>query len=264
MHRTNQVSDRLEHAFRSIELAGEAVPNAVARFSAEVGPLSPANSDGAGFRQGVQAAFPVSTGDFYQRHGKRALDIVIVLATLPLTLPIIAIAAIALWIEGGFPLYRQQRLGRNGKSFAIYKLRTMVCDAEVRLAELLDRDPALKAEWDVTQKLKCDPRITPIGNFLRRTSIDELPQIWNVLVGDMSLVGPRPMMPDQLDLYGDPRAYFALLPGISGFWQVSDRNESHFTQRTDADWDYLRRVSLGVDLAVLAKTSLVVLRRTGY
>ncbi len=261
MQRFFSVSNRVGQALGATELADGKIANAVTRFSVDGPPLSTVTIDDVVTHRAGEAA-PGS--DFYLRHGKYALDVLIILATLPVTLPILVVAAAALWIESGFPLYRQDRLGRDGRVFRIYKLRTMARDAEARLAEILARDPVLKAEWDTTQKLKCDPRITPVGGFLRRTSIDELPQIWNVLMGDMSLVGPRPMMPDQLDLYGDPRAYFALLPGISGFWQVSDRNESHFAKRTDADRDYLEKVSLGIDLGVLFKTSLVVLRRTGY
>ncbi len=196
--------------------------------------------------------------------GKRFLDVSLVLLTLPVSVPLIAIAALALWIESGFPFYRQKRLGRGGRAFAMFKLRTMSRDAEQQLRDILATDAELRREWHFTQKLKCDPRITRVGGFLRRTSIDELPQVWNVLRGDMSLVGPRPMMPDQLNLYGDARAYFALQPGLSGFWQVSERNESHFSYRADVDKSYLGRVSLWVDISVLWKTIFVVFRRTGY
>lgn len=200
----------------------------------------------------------------YATIGKRLLDVGLVLLTLPISLLIIAIAAFALWIEGGTPFYRQKRLGKDGKEFTMFKLRTMVRDADTRLASILAEDAALNREWHFTQKLKNDPRITVVGDFLRRSSIDELPQLWNVLKGDMSLIGPRPMMPDQLPLYGDPKAYFALRPGLSGFWQVSDRNESSFGFRADADRSYAYRISFRVDLFVLWKTVGAVLNRTGY
>lgn len=200
----------------------------------------------------------------YARVGKRILDIGLVLLTLPVTTMIILLAALALWIESGAPFYRQKRLGRDGREFTMFKLRTMVRDADTRLEKILAEDPALNREWHFTQKLKKDPRITAVGDFLRRSSIDELPQIWNVLKGDMSLIGPRPMMPEQLPLYGDPQAYFALRPGLSGFWQVSERNESSFGFRADADWSYAQKLSFGVDLFVLWKTVGAVLRRTGY
>lgn len=201
---------------------------------------------------------------WYMAGGKRTLDVVMVLATLPLSLAIIAAAAVLLWLEGGNPFYRQQRLGQGGRAFAIWKLRTMVRDADARLAEYLDRDPALRHEWDSTQKLKKDPRITRIGALLRATSIDELPQLWNVLKGDMSLVGPRPMMPEQLPIYGDATAYFALKPGITGIWQVSARNEHLFSCRAQFDALYFATASLWGDLVLMFKTVGVVVRRTGY
>lgn len=221
-------------------------------------PPQPANNSG------VAANEASDSRGLYADLGKSLFDIFVILLTLPLTLTIITLAALALWIEGGNPFYLQDRLGRNGRMFKMVKLRTMSRNAESLLQELIAKDPELKAEWEFTQKLKKDPRITPVGGFLRKTSIDELPQIWNVLIGDMSLVGPRPMMPDQLPLYGDPRAYFALYPGISGFWQVCDRNETGFAMRNEADRSYLQRVSLWVDTVVMWKTISVVFRRTGY
>jgi len=202
--------------------------------------------------------------EFYSNWGKRLLDVVLVLASLPITLPIALLCAAVLWIESGNPFYRQDRLGRNGKVFSMLKLRSMVRNADAKLAEVLENDPGLRAEWDTTQKLKKDPRITPVGAVLRATSLDELPQLWNVLTGDMSLVGPRPMMPDQLELYGDPAAYFALTPGLTGVWQVSARNESSFAHRATIDLDYLKTMSVWGDIALLIKTVEVVVRRTGY
>lgn len=200
----------------------------------------------------------------YGNVGKRVLDIVLVLLILPLALPVIVICALALWVEGGFPFYRQDRLGQHGRRFSILKLRTMVRDADALLEQYLDACPKLRREWDETQKLKQDPRITPVGRFLRASSLDELPQLWNVLKGDMSLVGPRPMMPDQLPLYGDARAYFALKPGITGVWQVSARNESHFSYRAQIDARYGQQLSMRTDLFLMLRTVGVVLRGTGY
>ncbi len=201
---------------------------------------------------------------WYNSGGKRAIDIVVCILMLPVSIPVIAVCALALWFEGGQPFFRQDRLGLGGRRFKILKLRTMTCDAEARLAEYLANDPAMNLEWMQTQKLKSDPRITRLGRFMRATSLDELPQLWNVLKGDMSMIGPRPMLPEQLPLYGDPHAYFALRPGISGFWQVSARNESHFAFRHETDADYLSRVSVWTDFGVLWKTVGVVLRPTGY
>ena len=210
------------------------------------------------------ASLPKPGFSVYRHLGKRLLDIVLVLATAPLSVTLIAIAATALWLESGGPFYRQDRRGRGGKAFSILKLRTMVRDADQRLDEMLARDPAMRAEWDATQKLKTDPRITRVGNFLRRTSLDEVPQLWNVLRGDMSLVGPRPMMPDQSAIYGNTGHYDALRPGLTGLWQVSRRNESFFIERVKLDADYGRSLSFLGDLKLLFKTVGVVLRRTGY
>ena len=201
---------------------------------------------------------------WYRSRGKRVMDAALVLATLPLSLPIIAICALALWFEGGMPFYRQYRLGKGGRTFSILKLRTMVRDADQRLDDYLQNDPALRHEWETTQKLKNDPRITRVGGFLRTTSLDELPQLWNVLKGEMSLVGPRPMLPEQLPLYGDPSAYFAQVPGITGIWQVSARNENHFAYRAQIDAVYFDKMDFTQDLSLLFRTVGVVVRRTGY
>lgn len=200
----------------------------------------------------------------YRLSGKRALDIVLVLLTAPLTVPVVLLFALMLWIEGGNPFYRQDRIGVGGRKFSILKLRTMVRDADACLQRYLDNDPAMAEEWATTQKLKNDPRITRLGAMLRSTSLDELPQFWNVLTGDMSLVGPRPMMPEQLEMYGDPYAYFAMRPGVTGFWQVSARNENHFSFRAEIDEIYFTKMSLTCDLGVMLRTIGVVLRRTGY
>lgn len=212
-----------------------------------------------------EAAFAeLNTSRFYRKAGKRFLDLALILLALPIALPVMILCALALWVEGGRPFYQQKRLGKDGKVFAILKLRTMVRDAETLLAYYLDANEEMRAEWEATQKLKNDPRITKVGKILRVTSLDELPQLWNVLKGDMSLVGPRPMMLDQLDIYGDPDAYFALRPGITGKWQVSSRNESGFGTRQIIDRDYLARLSLKEDVSILRRTIGVVLRGTGY
>lgn len=200
----------------------------------------------------------------YRQAGKRIADILFVLMALPMILPVVAFCALALWIEGGNPFYRQDRLGAGGKVFRIWKLRTMCRDADTMLKSYLAADPALREEWDRTQKLKNDPRITRVGNFLRKTSLDELPQFFNVLRGEMSVVGPRPMMPEQLPLYDNPAPYFDMRPGITGEWQVSDRNESSFQHRSTVDARYYAQLSFLVDLRILFQTFGVVLRRTGY
>ncbi|PIL21960.1 hypothetical protein P775_01855 [Puniceibacterium antarcticum] len=144
----------------------------------------------------------------------------------------------------------------------MWKLRSMVHDADSQLEAHLAADPLARAEWDRSQKLRHDPRITRIGRLIRKTSLDELPQLWNVFSGDMSLVGPRPMMPEQRKMYPGT-AYYELRPGITGLWQVSVRNESSFAERAVFDTDYLHRVSIKTDILVLLRTVRVVFHGTG-
>ena len=199
----------------------------------------------------------------YRQFFKRGIDILFVLLTLPFSVPLILFCALTLWFEGGKPFYSQPRLGAGGRTFSILKLRTMVHNADAVLETCLANDPEMRREWDTIQKLSNDPRITPVGKILRKTSLDELPQLWNVLKGDMSIVVPRPMMLDQLKLYGNARAYFALKPGITGLWQVSARNSERFSYRNKVDAEYEHSVSFVNDLVILFKTIGVVLRPTG-
>jgi exopolysaccharide production protein ExoY len=201
-------------------------------------------------------------GDLYRNFFKRLTDIALVLVAFPIIVPTVLIIAMLIALDGGSPFYLQKRLGRGGKIFTMVKLRTMQGDAERRLSEYLAHDAQARTEWEVYQKLKNDPRITRIGNFLRKSSIDELPQLWNVLIGDMSLVGPRPMLPEQSPLYPG-NAYYLLRPGITGPWQVSDRNTSTFAQRADFDAAYERALSFTTDVKVLVATVGVVFRCTG-
>lgn len=200
---------------------------------------------------------------FYRTYMKRVLDVVFILLSLPVVLPIIAIGALLIMRDGHSPFYTQQRVGKGGTHFKMLKLRTMVPNAKALLSAHLATDQNAKAEWDATQKLKKDPRITPVGRILRKSSIDELPQLLNVLTGDMSLVGPRPMMVEQEELY-DGEGYYALRPGLTGLWQVSDRNECDFSDRVKFDDVYDRVVSFPVDIAVILRTFTVVFRGTGY
>ncbi|MCQ0092943.1 sugar transferase [Roseovarius sp. M141] len=219
------------------------------------------------FNQAQSGSAAVSVpfdADNYRAFGKRLLDVALVVLFAPTALLLIGLSALLLWCEGGSPFYRQARLGKGGATFSIFKLRTMVRDADQLLERHLAADPALRAEWDRTQKLKRDPRITRFGALLRKTSLDELPQLWNVLTGDMSLVGPRPMLPEQLPLYGDAVHYFALRPGITGYWQVSARNEGTFLSRVALDADYDHNLSLAEDIKVLLRTVGAVVNRTGY
>lgn len=193
---------------------------------------------------------------------KRLLDLALVAILALPALVILAIFMPLIAMDGASPLYRQERIGRGGKRFTMWKLRSMVADADLRLVTYLDANPEARAEWDHHQKLKHDPRITRIGCFIRKASIDELPQLWNVLVGEMSLIGPRPMMPSQQDIYPG-QAYYEMRPGITGAWQVSDRHESSFSERALHDTSYYNQVSLGTDLMILLRTVGVVLRAAG-
>ena len=197
---------------------------------------------------------------------KRSFDVLVVLFAAPMVLPVILLIAPLIARDGGPVFFCQTRIGRGGRVFRIWKLRSMVVDAEKRLEEHLAGDPAAHAEWTETQKLKCDPRITRVGRLIRKSSLDELPQLWNILKGEMSLVGPRPMLPAQVDLYpeSDLRHYRELRPGLTGFWQISGRNETSFVSRAAFDSDYALRLSLATDIAVLIQTVPVVVRGTGY
>jgi lipopolysaccharide/colanic/teichoic acid biosynthesis glycosyltransferase len=203
------------------------------------------------------------SASLYRSGGKRLLETVLIILSLPFFVPVVALCAVALWLEGGNPFYRQDRLGQNGNRFSILKLRTMVRNADAVLEDYLASDPDMRRQWDEKQKLINDPRVTRVGALLRSTSLDELPQLWNVFKGDMSLIGPRPMMPEQLPMYGDPAHYFALRPGITGLWQISARNENRFSFRNEVDATYNTSMSVTGDIAIIFKTVGVMLRRTG-
>lgn len=199
----------------------------------------------------------------YRSFAKRIMDLVAVALLAFPTLIVVTIAAALVALDGKSPFYFQKRVGRGGRIFSIVKLRSMVVDADEQLAAYLSQNPEARAEWDEKQKLRHDPRITRVGHFIRKTSLDELPQLWNVLVGDMSLVGPRPMMPCQQEIYPG-QAYYKMRPGITGLWQVSERNETGFRQRAFYDNQYNEELSLGTDLSVMMKTVTVVLRANGH
>lgn len=202
------------------------------------------------------------TARLYRGFGKRLLDITLVLIAAPVVLPVVLLCALMVSRDGGQPFYSQERVGRNGRIYTMWKLRSMVPNAKARLEAYLEANPEARDEWDSKQKLAKDPRITRVGRLLRKTSLDELPQLWNVLRGDMSLVGPRPMMPEQKKCYPGVD-YYDLLPGITGSWQVSARNESTFAERAFFDTDYKRKLSLKEDVRILSATVRVVLRATG-
>lgn len=199
---------------------------------------------------------------FYSAFSKRLLDIAIVILVLPVSSIIVLVLAALVSLDGHPPFFSQTRIGRGGRTFRIWKLRTMRPDADLALQRILDYDPAARAEWEKYQKLKKDPRVTRIGYLLRRTSLDEIPQLWNVLMGDMSLVGPRPLLPFQQSLYPGT-AYFSLRPGITGIWQISQRRHASFVERVLYDDQYAANVSFATDMRILMRTFLIVMKRTG-
>jgi len=196
---------------------------------------------------------------------KRACDLVICLFVSLFCLPLIAVLALAVKCTSAGPaFYAHRRLGRNGKSFRAWKLRSMYMNADQLLAKYLDSDASLKKEWELTHKLKSDPRITRIGRLLRATSLDELPQIWNVLRGEMSLVGPRPIVDEEIPKYRDKyQLYSKVTPGVTGLWQISGRNHTTYEERVAYDAYYVRNWSLWLDLYILTRTIKVVLLRDG-
>jgi exopolysaccharide production protein ExoY len=191
---------------------------------------------------------------------KRVFDIVGALLLALVFSPFIVAIALLVRRRGGPVIYRHRRIGRDGRMFDCLKFRTMVPHADRVLRDLLESHSELKAEWLRDHKLRNDPRITPIGAFLRRTSLDELPQVWNVLCGEMSLVGPRPVVREELMRYGRcVPIYLSAKPGITGLWQVTGRNDTDYRRRVALDVYYVRKQNPLLDLFILLKTTRVVL-----
>ncbi len=195
----------------------------------------------------------------------RLLDLVVAAFALIMLAPLLAVTALAIGASRSGPaLFRQHRIGRDGVVFNCLKFRTMHRDSDAMLADLLARCPQSRAEWAQDQKLRNDPRVSAFGRFLRRTSIDELPQLWNVLVGDMSIVGPRPIVASEAPRYGRYlRHYQATRPGITGVWQVNGRNDTSYRRRIACDIVYSRSVSLATNLRIIFCTVPVVLKARG-
>ena len=195
---------------------------------------------------------------------KRALDLALILSSLPFTLPLLALIALLVKLTSRGPvLYGQRRVGRYGKTITIWKFRTMVRNADAVLHQHLEKDWHLRAEWLRDHKLRKDPRITAVGRFLRRASLDELPQLWNVLTGELSLVGPRPIVTAEIEKFGSSyECYTRVLPGITGPWQVSGRNNLAYDERVRLNEYYVRNWSVWLDLYILFRTVRVVL--TGH
>jgi exopolysaccharide production protein ExoY len=195
---------------------------------------------------------------------KRVFDVLCAVLLGLVFSPLIVVIAVLLHREGGPIIFRHRRVGRHGKAFDCLKFRSMVPDADRVLRELLEQHPELRAEWLRDHKLRDDPRVTAVGRFLRRTSLDELPQLWNVIRGEMSLVGPRPVVREELLRYGRCAGiYLAARPGVTGLWQVNGRNNTDYRRRVALDVYYVRRQNLILDLYILCKTTYVVLGGSG-
>lgn len=200
----------------------------------------------------------------YTRLGKRLLDIALAILLLPFLAPVI----VGLWAlvrsQGSPGFFRHTRVGRHGTAFGCWKICTMVPNAEALLAQYLKDNPEAASEWDQSQKLARDPRITRLGRFLRRTSLDELPQIWNVLRGEMSFVGPRPVTEPELKRYGaDTSIYLDLRPGVTGLWQVEGRSNGCYNERRNMDRAYAATIGLLRDLTLIFRTGFVIFWPTG-
>ena len=200
----------------------------------------------------------------YER-AKRSLDVLLAVLAIIFLAPLLFVITAAVYLQDGGPiLFFHTRIGRGGKLFKCLKFRSMAVDAQARLDAYLERDLRARAEWARDRKLRSDPRITPVGRFLRRSSLDELPQLLNVLRGDMSLVGPRPIVEAEAVKYGGCFHYYcAVRPGITGLWQVSGRNDVSYDIRVALDTEYVRSIGLWLDLKIIALTIPAILMRRG-
>lgn len=195
---------------------------------------------------------------------KRALDVAAAVSLGLFTLPLLV--GLFVWVrcDGGPALFKHERVGKDGRRFKVYKFRSMCLEGDKVLSALLERCPKARAEWAARQKLTDDPRVTPAGRFLRKSSLDELPQLINILRGEMSLVGPRPVTAEELDRYGSRRAeYLSCVPGVTGLWQVSGRSETTYARRVALDAMYARRKTMLLDAYILLKTGPAVLSQSG-
>jgi len=197
----------------------------------------------------------------FYRGVKRSFDIVVSLTAITMLLPVFGLVTLAIALQDGFPVvFRQKRVGMGGKAFHIYKFRTMVKNAE----EILRARPELMEEYRKYYKIQNDPRISKLGKFLRESTLDELPQLVNVLRGEMSLVGPRPIVEPELEKYGDCKhLYLAMKPGCAGLWQCSGRSDTTYEERVALDEEYFRRSSLRYDVGILCRTLLAIIKKRG-
>ncbi len=196
---------------------------------------------------------------------KRLMDVVLIIVSLPVLLPLFALIALVIKLDSPGPVfYSQKRLGHNGQEIRMWKFRSMVLNAEAVLEKYIEQDPVLQAEWEENFKLKRDPRITRVGNILRRTSLDELPQLWNVLFREMSLIGPRPIVIEEIPLYKDDfEIYKQVLPGMTGMWQISGRNDLSYEERVALDVYYVQNWSIWLDIHILLHTFITAMQAKG-
>ena len=202
---------------------------------------------------------------FRYRVVKRFVDVFLVLFSLPLTMLAIGLVSAMVMLSSPGPIfYSHRRIRKHGAFFSMWKFRTMCVNSAEVLEDYLAKHPEARSEWNKTHKLRHDPRITPIGSFLRRYSLDELPQLWNVLTGQMSLVGPRPIVAAEVEKYGDYfGCYCRVKPGLTGLWQVSGRSELSYDARVALDCEYVNRWSLRKDIVILSKTFSSVVNQDG-
>lgn len=195
----------------------------------------------------------------------RILDLTLIVFAAPYVLLVFIIIALLIkWDSPGPVFYYQTRIGRFGRKFRICKFRTMVQNADEVLQNYLEKSPELKIEWLANHKLRRDPRVTRVGSVLRKLSLDELPQVWNIVIGDMGLVGPRPIVDAEIEKYGKCfELYIKVRPGLTGLWQVSGRNDTTYKRRVELDEYYICNRSLMLDLQILWRTVFVVLKKDG-
>jgi lipopolysaccharide/colanic/teichoic acid biosynthesis glycosyltransferase len=216
--------------------------------------------------QHVQQTSVPALVEGYSLGWKRAIDVLLAIAGLIFIAPLLMLVTLLVALTSPGPVFfSQERIGLGGRTFRCWKIRTMVVNSAEVLDDVLARDPIALREWRLTQKLKTDPRITSIGRLLRMTSIDELPQLVNVLAGDMSMVGPRPIVPAEQARYGRHlQDYCSVRPGLTGLWQVSGRNNTSYRRRVALDVHYARRCSFLLDLRILFLTPVVIVQGSGY
>lgn len=228
-------------------------------------PVSSARKDRPRVLSWIEPVAKPSTHSFAYAFGKRAIDLLMVAALVPLLVPVcVAIALLVVLTSRGSIFYSHRRICRHGAFFSMWKFRTMCLDSAEVLDRYLESNPEARREWVSCHKLRYDPRVTLIGSFLRKYSLDELPQIWNVLRGQMSLVGPRPVVAAEVEKYHDDfSSYTRVKPGVTGLWQVSGRSRTTYTERVAFDCRYVASWSLWLDLKILARTVLCVVNSDG-